>query len=139
MIYNFGVAKCLLDHGLHKVQPERQSIIGSSAGSLAAAGLVLEADIDKVRHEIHTVSSQGEGFTIAPFFVAYQNLSEANAQTSVGMNGIRLVYIRQIEPFFCWQALGPSTHPDVQQFKYVVVQRNQVHTYVRGTACSTRI
>lgn len=48
MIYNFGVAKCLLDHGLHKVDPERQSIIGSSAGSLSAAALVLEADIDKV-------------------------------------------------------------------------------------------
>ena len=48
MIYNFGVAKCLRDHGLHKVQPERQSIIGSSAGSLSAAALVLEADIDKV-------------------------------------------------------------------------------------------
>ena len=48
MIYNFGVAKCLLDHGLHKVQPERQTVIGSSAGSLAAAALVLEADIDKV-------------------------------------------------------------------------------------------
>lgn len=47
MIYNFGVAKCLLDHGLHKVQPERQRVIGSSAGSLAAAALVLEADIDK--------------------------------------------------------------------------------------------
>lgn len=48
MIYNFGVAKCLLDHGLHKVDPRRQSVIGSSAGSLAAAALVLEADIDKV-------------------------------------------------------------------------------------------
>lgn len=47
MIYNFGVAKCLLDHGLHTVHPE-QSIIGSSAGSLAATALVLEADIDKV-------------------------------------------------------------------------------------------
>lgn len=47
MIYNFGVAKCLLDHGLHAVHP-KQSIIGSSAGSLAAAAIVLEADIDKV-------------------------------------------------------------------------------------------
>lgn len=47
MIYNFGVAKCLLDHRLHTVHPE-QSVIGSSAGALAAAALVLEADIDKV-------------------------------------------------------------------------------------------
>lgn len=47
MIYNFGVAKCLLDHGLHDVHPD-QTVIGSSAGSLAAAAVVLEADIDKV-------------------------------------------------------------------------------------------
>lgn len=47
MFYSFGVAKCLLDHGLHKVS-KKQSAIGSSAGSLAAAALVLEADIDKV-------------------------------------------------------------------------------------------
>lgn len=47
MIYNFGVAKCLLDHRLHDVHPD-QSVIGSSAGSLAATALVLEADIDKV-------------------------------------------------------------------------------------------
>lgn len=47
MFYSFGVAKCLLDHGLHKVS-EKQSAIGSSAGSLAAAALILEADIDKV-------------------------------------------------------------------------------------------
>ncbi|CAB1115596.1 unnamed protein product [Ectocarpus sp. CCAP 1310/34] len=48
MFYTFGVAKCLLDHGLHNVRPTEQSVIGSSAGSLAAAALVLEADIDKV-------------------------------------------------------------------------------------------
>lgn len=48
MFYSFGVAKCLLDHGLHRVRPMRQSFIGSSAGSLAAAALALEADIDKV-------------------------------------------------------------------------------------------
>lgn len=47
MFYTFGVAKCLLDHGLHNVRPTEQSVIGSSAGSLAAAALVLEADIDK--------------------------------------------------------------------------------------------
>ena len=47
MFYSFGVAKCLLDHGLHKVRPMQQSFIGSSAGSLAAAALALEADIDK--------------------------------------------------------------------------------------------
>lgn len=47
MIYNFGVAKCLLDHGLHDVHPN-QSVIGSSAGALAATAMVLEADIDKV-------------------------------------------------------------------------------------------
>ncbi len=49
MFYSFGVAKCLMDHGLHKVLPMRQRAIGSSAGSLAATALVLEADIDKVR------------------------------------------------------------------------------------------
>lgn len=49
MFYSFGVAKCLLDHGLHKVRPLQQSFIGSSAGSLAAAALALEADIDKVQ------------------------------------------------------------------------------------------
>ncbi|CAM9685352.1 unnamed protein product, partial [Hapterophycus canaliculatus] len=49
MFYSFGVAKCLLDHGLHNVS-EKQSAIGSSAGSLAAAALVLEADIDKASH-----------------------------------------------------------------------------------------
>lgn len=47
MFYSFGVAKCLLDHGLHKVRPTQQRFIGSSAGSLAAAALALEADIDK--------------------------------------------------------------------------------------------
>lgn len=47
MFYSFGVAKCLLDHGLHKVRPTQQTFIGSSAGSLAAAALALEADIDK--------------------------------------------------------------------------------------------
>lgn len=49
MFYSFGVAKCLLDHGLHKVRPLQQSFIGSSAGSLAATALALEADIDKAR------------------------------------------------------------------------------------------
>lgn len=51
MFYTFGVAKCLLDHGLHNVRPTEQSVIGSSAGSLAAAALVLEADIDKASNE----------------------------------------------------------------------------------------
>lgn len=58
MFYTFGVAKCLLDHGLHNVRPTEQSVIGSSAGSLAAAALVLEADIDKASNERSFVSGQ---------------------------------------------------------------------------------
>ncbi|CAN0470255.1 unnamed protein product [Ectocarpus sp. 12 AP-2014] len=54
MFYTFGVAKCLLDHGLHNVRPMEQSVIGSSAGSLAAAALVLEADIDKIVEQAKT-------------------------------------------------------------------------------------
>ncbi|CAN0206981.1 unnamed protein product [Ectocarpus sp. 6 AP-2014] len=54
MFYTFGVAKCLLDHGLHNVRPTEQSVIGSSAGSLAAAALVLEADIDKAMEQAKT-------------------------------------------------------------------------------------
>ncbi|CAM9891051.1 unnamed protein product, partial [Discosporangium mesarthrocarpum] len=53
MFYNFGVAKCLMDHELHKVHPS-QKLFGSSAGSLAAAGLALEADFDGIMDMVKT-------------------------------------------------------------------------------------
>ncbi|CAM9761677.1 unnamed protein product [Choristocarpus tenellus] len=53
MFYNFGVAKCLQDHHLHSVHP-RQKFLGSSAGSLAAAGLALGADFDAIMEMVKT-------------------------------------------------------------------------------------
>ncbi|CAN0248178.1 unnamed protein product [Scytosiphon promiscuus] len=74
MFYSFGVAKCLLDHGLHKVS-EKQSAIGSSAGSLAAAALVLEADIDKIVEQAKASfiprahAAKFRGFVYGMFFI----------------------------------------------------------------------